>query len=163
MTVTIWITNTWDPNIWLFWHFLSRFQKGTLTIWIPSTWNPNIWLLRHFFCPVFKWSDQLIWCTIQILNIWDNNKGIFCPVFRPPFKNQTNSQPDMLGPFQYQTCPVFRWLLSLIYNGYWNSGIDHRNRSKPRSSIQAKKRNSLRLTNYHTFLNELLTKCTVLK
>ena len=27
------------------------------------------------------------------------------------FKNRTIWQPDVFGPFKYQTCPVFRWLL----------------------------------------------------
>ena len=51
---------------------------------------------------------------IQIPNILDHKTYIFCPVLRPPFENRTIRQPDMFGPFEYKTSPVFRWLLYLI-------------------------------------------------
>ena len=35
----------------------------------------------------------------------------FCLVLWPPFEHQTIWQPDMFGPFEYQTSPVFRWFL----------------------------------------------------
>ena len=63
------------------------------------------------FCLVFKWSDHLIRQTIQKPDICDHKAGIFCPVSRPPFKNQTILQPYIFGPLKYQTCPVFRWWL----------------------------------------------------
>ena len=68
------------------------------------------------FCS-FRYSyhllyDNLIRQTIQISDIFT----ISCPVFRPPFENRTIWQPDMIGPFDYQTCLVFRWLLYLHYN-----------------------------------------------
>ena len=42
-----------------------------------------------------------------------DRKHTFCPVFRRPFKNQTIWQLDIFGPFEYQTCSVFRLLLDL--------------------------------------------------
>ena len=59
-----------------------EFLNCTITIW-KNTWNQNIWLSGHFFGPVF----------------------------RPPFENETTWRPDKFVPFEYQTCPVFRWLL----------------------------------------------------
>ena len=52
--------------------------------------------------------------TFRKRNIFDHKTDIFCPVFRPPFKNQTIRQSDTFEPFVYQTCPLFRWLLYLI-------------------------------------------------
>ena len=41
------------------------------------------------FCPVFKWSNQVMRGTFQKLDIFDHETEIFCPVFRLPYKNQT--------------------------------------------------------------------------
>ena len=43
---------------------------------------------RTLFCPVFKWSDHMISRTIKKLDILTINRK-FCPVFWPPFENQT--------------------------------------------------------------------------
>ena len=48
---------------------------------------------RTLFCAAFKWSDVVIRQTVC-------KPDIFCPVFRPPFKNQTIWQPGMFGPFE---------------------------------------------------------------
>ena len=98
-------------------HWLAVFQWKTMLVnielgesrpWKPYTEHLTSWIL---FCLVFKWSDQVIRRTIQILDILDHKTYIFCPVFRPPFEIQTSCKHDMFGPFEYQTCPVIRWLL----------------------------------------------------
>ena len=71
----------------------SLWNVSTVTIWIPNTQNPNIWLFWHFFCSVCKWSDHMIRRTIWILDIWRQQNRLFCPVFRPPFENWTRLVP----------------------------------------------------------------------
>ena len=43
-------------------------------------------LFRHFFYPVFKWSEQVIRTTFQILEILDHKTDIICLTFRPAIK-----------------------------------------------------------------------------
>ena len=68
--------------------------------------------------------------TNWIPDILDHKTDIFGPVFRPPLENWTIQQPDMLGPFKYQTCLVFRY-------GYCYSFITilllHRSRSRSKT------------------------------
>ena len=52
--------------------------------------------------------------TIQIWNILDHKTYILSG-FQITFENQAIQQLDMFGPFGYQTCPVFRWLLYFCY------------------------------------------------
>ena len=39
----------------------GNLQKNTITIWIPNIWNTNIWPLQHFFVPfsngLITWLD----------------------------------------------------------------------------------------------------------
>ena len=51
--------------------------QSTVTIWIPNNWNPNIWLFKHICCPVFRWADHQIRQTIQIPDILDHKTDIF--------------------------------------------------------------------------------------
>ena len=53
------------------------------------------------------------------MDIQDHKTAILCPAFRPPFVNGTIWQLDIFGPFEYQTCVVFRWLLYF----YLRSGL----------------------------------------
>ena len=75
------------------------------------------------FCLVFKRSDHIIWRTIQKPSIFDHKTGIFdhkTGIFAcfsdhhskfGPFGNQIIQEWNTFGPFEYQTCPIFRWLL----------------------------------------------------
>ena len=66
---------------------------------------------RQYGCLVFKWKSHMTWQIIQILDILDPWQALFRPVFRPLFEYRTISQPDTNLPFEYQTSPIFRWLL----------------------------------------------------
>ena len=71
----------------------------------------KIHLFVQFSNGLIMWLGR----TIQKADIFNHEKDIFCPVLRPPFKNQTIRQPGMFGPFKYQTCLVFSWLLYLSF------------------------------------------------
>ena len=96
-------------------HFFSPFSlccnASTLTTWITSTWMQDSSRYRQY-----KSSIQIrhvTWRTIRTLDILDHKQAFFNPVFRPSFEYRTIWQPDTNLPFEYQTSPVFRWLLQL--------------------------------------------------
>ena len=71
----------------------------------PNTGHPNTG---------FIWIKDFLVSGIQMA-FW----YLKCPVFewfgstdtKMPFENRTICKPDNFWPFEYRTCPVFRWLL----------------------------------------------------
>ena len=57
----------------------SFFLIVTVTKWIPNAWNPNIWLLR--LCLVFKWSYQVNRRTILDFKYFWFNKRLCYIIF----------------------------------------------------------------------------------
>ena len=80
-----------------------------------SIWIPNTWISDSSEYRTVKVSG------IQIIVTWlggwfeswhfGPETHFFSPVFRPPFEYRTIWQPDTNLPIEYQTSPVFKWLL----------------------------------------------------
>ena len=88
-------------------HLISEQSTFWTVFWSVFKWSRHV--IRTVFWSVFKWSRHVIRLIIRIPDISDHKTDIFVQFSNNHLKTQTISL-DILGPFEYQTFPVFRWL-----------------------------------------------------
>ena len=79
--------------------------------WQRTSGDPNTEHVKHSNCP-----NPPSWEMVRVLNTPAyriHKQACFSPVFRPPIEYRTIWHLDTNLPFEYQTSPIFRWLL------YW--------------------------------------------
>ena len=78
----------------------AHHHLNTVTIWIPNTWIPDWSEYRTWLGGPFEY--RTFWTMNRLFSVWFSG---------PSLEYWTIRQPDTNLPFDYQTSPVFKWLL----------------------------------------------------